>query len=133
MTRIDSMIVFNPNRDIVEDRKKKSGYGFKEISTVMTRTKLIIFLFEYLRDIDRPVLYFDYPRFSILWFVVIILSCFNSFFLVFRNIHLLFQPILFAYLLDDICVCTYKFILRFLDSSYYSTYQRNIFQRGAPK
>ncbi|CDW85589.1 UNKNOWN [Stylonychia lemnae] len=83
MTRIDSMIVFNPNRDIVEDRRKKSGYGFKEISTVMTRTKLIIFLFEYLRDIDRPVLYFDYPRFSILWFVSleIFTITFNPFYL----------------------------------------------------
>lgn len=69
MTRIDSMIVFNPNRDIVEDRRKKQGYSFKEISTVMTRTKLIIFLLEYLRDIDRPVIYFDYPRFSFFWFL----------------------------------------------------------------
>ena len=78
MTRIDSMIVFNPNRDIVEDRKKKISYGFKEISTVMTRTKLIIFLFEFLRDIDRPVIYFDYPRFSILWFVVRLLFIPNT-------------------------------------------------------
>jgi hypothetical protein len=70
MTRIDSMIVFNPNRDVVEDRRKKSGYSFKEISTVMTRTKLLIFLMEYLRDIDRPVIYFDYPRFSLFWFIV---------------------------------------------------------------
>lgn len=70
MTRIDSMIVFNPNRDIVEDRRKKISYGFKDISTVMTRTKLIIFLFEYLKDIDRPVIYFDYPRYSLLWFLV---------------------------------------------------------------
>jgi len=70
MTRIDSMIVFNPNRDIVEDRRKKSGYSFKEISTVMTRTKLIIFLMEYLKDIDRPVIYFDYPRYSLFWFLV---------------------------------------------------------------
>jgi len=69
MTRIDSMIVFNPNRDIVEDRRKKSGYSFKEISTVMTRTKLIIFLMEYLKDIDRPVIYFDYPRYSLFWFL----------------------------------------------------------------
>ena len=70
MTRIDSMIIFNPNRDIVEDRRKKSGYGLKEISTVMTRTKLLIFLLEWIRDMDRPVVYFDYPRWSWLWFVV---------------------------------------------------------------
>eukprot|EP00347_Sterkiella_histriomuscorum_P021039 403335495 len=76
MTRLDSMIVFNPNRDIVEDRRKKQGYSFKEISTVMTRTKLIIFLFEWLRDIDRPVLYFDYPRYSWLWFLFLELLAF---------------------------------------------------------
>ena len=70
MTRVDSMIVYNPNRDIVEDRKKKSGYNVKEIITVMTRSKLLIFLLEYLRDIDRPVIYFDYPRFSYLWLFV---------------------------------------------------------------
>ena len=70
MTRVDSMIVYNPNRDIVEDRKKKSGYNVKEITTVMTRSKLLIFLLEYLRDIDRPVIYFDYPRFSYLWLFV---------------------------------------------------------------
>lgn len=64
------MIVYNPNRDIVEDRKKKSGYNIKEIITVMTRSRVLIFLLEYLRDIDRPVLYFDYPRYSYLWLFV---------------------------------------------------------------
>ncbi len=70
MTRFDSMIVYNPNRDIIEDRRKKIGYSFKEISTVMTRSKLIIFLLEYMKDIDRPVIYFDYPRYSLLWLIV---------------------------------------------------------------
>jgi hypothetical protein len=70
MTRIDSMIVFNPNRDIVEDRRKKSGFSFKEISTVMTRSKVIIFLLIYIQNIDRPVIYFDYPRYSLMWYLV---------------------------------------------------------------
>lgn len=70
MTRIDHMIVFNPNRDIVEDRKKKVGYNLKEISTVLTRLKLVIFMWEFIRDIDRPVIYFDYPRFSWAWYWV---------------------------------------------------------------
>lgn len=48
MTRVDSMIIFNPNKDVIEDRKRKGGYSIKEISTVMTRTKLIIYLFIYL-------------------------------------------------------------------------------------
>mmetsp|Transcript_18155 Transcript_18155/g.13202 ORF Transcript_18155/g.13202 Transcript_18155/m.13202 type:complete len:257 (+) Transcript_18155:42-812(+) len=67
MTRVDSMFIANPNRDIVEDRKFKYSYGFKEINTVMTRLKLLIYLILYLKGIDRPVLYFDYPRHSYLW------------------------------------------------------------------
>lgn len=31
MTRIDSHPVKNPNREIVEDRKKRQGYSYKEI------------------------------------------------------------------------------------------------------
>ncbi len=62
MTRIDSMIVFNPNRDIIEDRRLKTGYSLKEITTVMMRIKMIIFMWEWFKDIDRPVIYFDYPR-----------------------------------------------------------------------
>ena len=70
LTRIDSMVIFNPNRDIVEDRKVKIGLSFKEISTIMTRIKLIIFLIEYLKNIDRPVFYFNYPRFSVFVYFV---------------------------------------------------------------
>ena len=70
MTRIDSMIIFNPNKDITEDRKHKSGYSLKEISTVMTRSRLVIALFIYIKNIDTPVLHFDYPRFSKFWCAV---------------------------------------------------------------
>ena len=64
------MLVFNPNRDIVEDRKVKIGLSFKEISTIMTRIKLIIYLIEYLKNIDKPVFYYNYPRFSIFMYFV---------------------------------------------------------------
>ena len=70
LTRIDSMIVFNPNYDIVEDRRRKQGFNFKEISTVMTRSKVIIFLILYLQNVDRIVLYFDYPLYSFAWYIV---------------------------------------------------------------
>ena len=65
------MVITNPNRDIVEDRKIKIGLSFKEISTIMTRIKLIIFLIEFLKDIDKPVFYFNYPRYSIFVYFVI--------------------------------------------------------------
>jgi hypothetical protein len=70
MARLDSMIVYNPNRDIIEDRRKRISYSLKEISTVFTRIKLIINCLEYLRDIDKNVLYFDHPRYSIFWYFV---------------------------------------------------------------
>lgn len=70
MTRIDAMIVANPNRDVIEDRKIKQGYSLKEIRTVMTRVKLLIFCYEWLKLIDRTVVYYDFPRYSIAWYIV---------------------------------------------------------------
>ena len=94
MTRIDSMIVFNPNRDIVEDRKQKSGYSLKEISTVLTRLKLIIFFSEFLRDCDRPVIYFDFPRYSVVWYLFLV--CFTY---LFNPLYLLTYLTIFLILL----------------------------------
>jgi len=46
MTRIDAMIVYNPNREITEDRPYPEDYSMKEYNTVLTRTKLVINLFD---------------------------------------------------------------------------------------
>ena len=70
MTRIDSMVMANPNKGVIEDRKKKQGYSIKEIKTVLTRLKLLIFAYEYLKGVDRQVIYFDYPRYSVVWYIV---------------------------------------------------------------
>lgn len=70
MTRIDSLVLPNPNREIVEDRRKKQSYGIKDIKTVLNRMKLIIFWQEYMRGIDKPVVYWDYPRYTIFWYSV---------------------------------------------------------------
>ena len=70
LTRVDSMVIVNPNRDIIEDRKVKIGLSFKEIATIMTRIKLIIFLIEFLKDIDKPVFYYNYPRYSVFVYFV---------------------------------------------------------------
>jgi hypothetical protein len=45
MTRIDSMVMPNSNRDIIEDRRKKESYGIKDIKTVLNRMKLIIYFY----------------------------------------------------------------------------------------
>jgi len=69
MTRIDSYPVRNPNREIIEDRREKTNYSIKDISVVMTRSKLVILMFEVLKKIDAPIWHFDYPRVSIAWYI----------------------------------------------------------------
>ncbi len=64
MTRLDSSIVYNPNRRIVEDRPWNEDYSFKEVATVLTRTRLVITFLENLINADMQVFYFYYPRFS---------------------------------------------------------------------
>ena len=56
--------MYNPNRNIVEDRRYNEDYEIKQVSTVLTRTKLIITLFENLINADTFVFHFYYPRFS---------------------------------------------------------------------
>jgi len=94
MTRIDSLIIKNPNREVIEDRKKRQGYSLKEIQTVMTRSKLNIFLFDWMRNIDRSVLYFNYPRFSVAWYLFLI-----GFTYIFNPAYLLTYVTLFFILL----------------------------------
>ena len=64
MTRLDASIMYNPNRKIVEDRPWNDDYSFKDISTLLTRTKLVITFLENIINADMFVFYFWYPRFS---------------------------------------------------------------------
>ena len=64
MTRLDSSIVYNPNRKIVEDRPWNEDYSFKDVSTVLTRLRLVITFLENIINADMFVFYFYYPRFS---------------------------------------------------------------------
>ena len=64
MTRLDSMVVHNPNRDIVEDRKNITDYSIQQVQTTLTRTRLVIGMLEYVLSCDTFVFYFYYPRFS---------------------------------------------------------------------
>lgn len=64
MTRLDSSLQYNPNRNIMEDRPWNDDYTFKDISQVLTRLKLVITLIETIINADMFVFYFYYPRFS---------------------------------------------------------------------
>ena len=70
MTRIDAMIVYNPNRNIMEDRPYTYDYSFKQANTVLTRAKLTIALWENVVMSDTFIFYFFYPRFSFVCWVL---------------------------------------------------------------
>lgn len=52
MTTHRTILVENPNKGIVEDRKQKENYNFKEIYQVLARAKLLIFYWDWFINID---------------------------------------------------------------------------------
>ena len=84
MTRSDACIVYNPNRDIMEDRKYLTDYTVKQMNTVLTRSKLFFVLADSIIMADTFLFYFYYPRFS--YFVWI---CMHLFIYLFNPQYLL--------------------------------------------
>lgn len=77
MTRIESIISVNPNRDIIEDRRQKESFSIKDISSVLARTKMFFFYFEWFLEVDTFIHQFVFPRFSkfcYFWLLVFIYS-----------------------------------------------------------
>ena len=64
MTRADAMIVYNPNRDIMEDRIYNNDYSIKDVNVVLTRARLSLRLLNSIIQSDTFVFYFFYPKFS---------------------------------------------------------------------
>jgi hypothetical protein len=93
----------NPNRDIIEDRKQKDDYSFKDISLVLARTKMVIFYFEWFLEIDTFIYQFHYPKFS--WFAYVLFILFINY----------FDP---AYLLSYLVLIA--FLIIFCHSNYYT-------------
>ena len=61
--------MYNPNRDIMEERKLTSDYSVKQINTLINRTRILLILAEWLVNCDMFVFYFFYPKFSyVCWF-----------------------------------------------------------------
>lgn len=52
LTRIESILANNPNRDIVEDRKQKESFSIKDVSNVLARTKMVLFYVEWFLEVD---------------------------------------------------------------------------------
>lgn len=64
MTRIDAALVFNPNRNITEDRPDFQSYSLKQTNIALLRTKLAILFIENIITADLFIERFYYPRFS---------------------------------------------------------------------
>lgn len=71
MTRADAMIVYNPNRNIFEDRPYIQDYSIKEVQVVLTRARLTIQLLDKIIQSDTFIFYFWYPKFSYLCWVAL--------------------------------------------------------------
>lgn len=75
---MDAGIVYNPNRDIMEERPYKSDYSMKEINTVLMRAKLFFALMDAIIKADTFLFYYYFPRFS--YFMWVFLHLFIFFF-----------------------------------------------------
>lgn len=68
------MLVQNPNREIIEDRRIKDSFSIKDVSSVLNRTKMVLFYVEWFLEIDTFVHQFVYPRFSKVVYVALLLT-----------------------------------------------------------
>jgi len=60
----------------------------------MTRSKLVIAMLNWLKQLDRPVVYFDYPRYSKAWYCILVLVDYF-----FNPIYLLTYITIFSFVL----------------------------------
>lgn len=69
------MIAFNPNREIVEDRPRKTEYKIKEISMVVAKASLGFNDIMYINEYYRLIFFFKYPKFSKFCMVFMLYFC----------------------------------------------------------
>jgi hypothetical protein len=64
--------------------------------------KLIIYWYEYIKTIDKPIVYYDYPRYSVFWYIVsVAYQGYITVYIVLNGIHLSVQFKVFADLYDS--------------------------------
>ena len=62
--------MFNPNRNIIEDRMSNEEYQVKDMQTIMYRIRLSVDIIEYCCWADSFVFNYYYPRFSHLCWLI---------------------------------------------------------------
>jgi hypothetical protein len=64
MSVMKTLIAFNPNRDIVEDRPRKTEYKIKEIQMVLSKATIGFNKILDINEYYRLIFFFKYPKFS---------------------------------------------------------------------
>ena len=64
-SHITTLITFNPNRDIVEDRPKKKEYSRQDYTIILSRLMLTIYKLNALSQLEHLIFFFKYPRLSL--------------------------------------------------------------------
>ena len=77
ISSIRTYVVFNPNRDVVEDRPKQKEYSRHEIAVMVSRLMVAIYKILALEELERLVFYFTYPKFSSFLLVCILIFILN--------------------------------------------------------
>eukprot|EP00347_Sterkiella_histriomuscorum_P002460 403368062 len=73
LSQFTAMVMFNPNRDVVEDRPKKKEYSRKEINVMISKLVLTIYQILDIEDVEKLIFYFKYPNLSKFLRIAIIL------------------------------------------------------------
>ena len=73
ISKLKTMIAFNPNRDIVEDRRRKQSYKVKEIQMVFAKSSIGVQKILQVNEYYRLIFFFKYPRYSIFCLLVMLI------------------------------------------------------------
>lgn len=57
-------LVFNPNRDIEEDRERLTKYNKKKLEMLVSKIMLGFYTLTNIEKIERVIFFYKYPKFS---------------------------------------------------------------------
>ena len=77
LTSVESMFIRNPNQEIIEDRKVKENYTFKDIQMVLARSRIVLLYFYWFLGIDSFIFQYHYPKFSYYCFGLIMFAIYD--------------------------------------------------------
>lgn len=73
---IRTMLYTYPNKNVTEEKAKKTIYKIKDLKLITLRLRLVLMFIIKLKQINEYVFYFKYPRLSYLIFIFLVLFTF---------------------------------------------------------